>query len=165
MSGRSSEFNESGTVIGNPGRGLQIIMVLAVLAVVATAAVIVINGRRSAAAVESAGVVAPMWDEAQAAAAASADRKFANPSLGAVWAVLDAGDVSALRWQAMAKFYADNGLLTRHPADSGSAGSEETTYTERNWAAAEAHRGQLAEPGYSYYTERYWQMASETQVK
>ena len=165
MSGQLSEFDESGKVIRDPGRGLQIMMVLAVLAVLVTAAIIVINGRRSAAAVESAGVVAPMWDEAQAAAAASADRKFANPPLGAVVAVLDAGDVSALRWQAMAEFYAANGLLTRDLADLGAADSGYATYTERYWDAAEAGRVKPAEPAYDFYTQRYWEMAAGDEAK
>ena len=50
MDRQISDFNESGTIVENPGRGMMLLILLAALAVVVTSAVIAIDGLSSAAA-------------------------------------------------------------------------------------------------------------------
>lgn len=105
-----------------------------------------------------------------AAAVDPADVKFFDQAASSPdSAALPAGELSGLRWQAMAKFYKKNGLLINEP--EASVAPEYAFYTERYWRMAEESRTakppvieREAAAADAFYTERYWKMAEESRT-
>lgn len=107
MGSRFSEFNQSGTMTGRPGRGLFIAILLAALPVIAVAAIIIIRDR------DAEAVVAPSTHSS-----GQAEQAFLNEPARAT---ISPADLSAMRWRAMGEFYEKNGLLTGNAAGPDAA--------------------------------------------
>jgi hypothetical protein len=188
MGSRFSEFDESGAKAGHAGRELLIAVLLVALPVIAIAALIVIRGRETEAVVAPsaysidpadrkflnepyrAGAVAGGINPA--AAIDPADRKFFDMSAQAVDKSLTAGELSALRWQAMAEFYEKNGLLTNEVnqpealtgglsywAGVNGAMPRDVTLSEAEMAA----NSEVEAVPFS--TEIYWEMARQHEAR
>lgn len=137
MGSQMSEFNKSGTMVGRPGRGLLIAILLAALPVIATAAVILIRDRG-----DDAASVAP------AAAALETETQQFLIERGWMSAGTDVGDAAELSrfttapGRGQARALEEDGL----PADRSAA------------AAAASERP-------AYFTEPYWEMAAEAALE
>lgn len=160
---KAVDFQKSQVMPGRPKRDTVIALALALLPIIAVAAVLLIGDRSGG----EAATVAPV------APAAAFDYD-------------EAAQLSAQRWQAMADYYRDNGLLTRDASDAeavdpadikflnGSyrlglppaqfklADESEAYFTQKYWdMAAEKATVEQAEENAAYFTEKYWLMAAE----